>query len=111
MRGQIPIRGEEIMKELKKGNQTIYNFDGVTPLNIGNPQTVGQGTITFNREVIAGMVYPPLADMPGVFSADAVSRIKTLQKECKSPTGAYTGNSKGYEYVRKQVAEFINRRD
>ena len=30
---------------------------------------------------------------------------------CNSPTGAYTGNSKGYAGVRRTVADFINRRD
>ncbi len=55
-------------------------------------------------------MYPPLADM-GVFSQDAVNRIKNLQTECKSPPGAYTGNSKGWAHVRRQVAEFINNRD
>jgi aspartate/methionine/tyrosine aminotransferase len=28
-----------------------------------------------------------------------------------TPTGAYTGNSKGYDYVREKVAEFIKNRD
>ena len=79
-------------------------------MNIGNPQKVGQGTITFNREVIAGMCYGPLKDM-GVLSKDSVNRIETLMKETKSPTGAYTGNSKGWSYVRRSVADFINRRD
>mmetsp|Transcript_19143 Transcript_19143/g.25931 ORF Transcript_19143/g.25931 Transcript_19143/m.25931 type:complete len:165 (-) Transcript_19143:825-1319(-) len=29
----------------------------------------------------------------------------------KSPPGAYTSNSKGWSFVRRQVASFINRRD
>jgi len=48
------------MKVLKKGDHTHYQFAETTALNIGNPQKVGQGTLTFNREVISGMVYPPL---------------------------------------------------
>ena len=56
------------------------------------------------------MVYPPLLDS-GFLSDDACNRIRTLQQNCKSPPGAYTGNSKGWSYVRRKVAEFINRRD
>ena len=56
------------------------------------------------------MVYPPLVET-GVLSDDAVNRINVLRSECKSPTGAYTGNSKGWSFVRRSVADFINRRD
>ena len=28
-----------------------------------------------------------------------------------APMGAYTSNSKGFAYVRKSIAEFINQRD
>jgi len=56
------------------------------------------------------MMYPPLLDT-GVLSKDSVNRIKNMQAECKSPPGAYTGNSKGWAHVRRQVAQFINARD
>ena len=56
------------------------------------------------------MMYKPLTEM-GVLSPDALNRIETLSSNCKSPTGAYTGNSKGWAHVRRTVAEFINRRD
>ena len=79
-------------------------------MNIGNPQKVGQGTITYNREVLAGMMYKPLTEM-GVLSQDALNRIETLSSNCKSPPGAYTGNSKGWAHVRRTVADFIDRRD
>jgi hypothetical protein len=39
VRGKIPIRGEEISKELKQGKK--YPFDQTISLNIGNPQAVG----------------------------------------------------------------------
>jgi hypothetical protein len=51
-----------------------FPFEKTTPLNIGNPQTVGQGTITFNREVLAGMIYPDICKT-GALSVDAVNRI------------------------------------
>jgi len=111
VRGQIPIRGEEIMKIIKtESGHTHYQFAETTALNIGNPQKVGQGTITYNREVLAGMLYKPLTEM-NVLSPDALQRIETLSTHCKSPPGAYTGNSKGWAHVRQTVADFINRRD
>ena len=56
------------------------------------------------------MIYKPLTET-GVLSQDALNRIKLLSSETKSPVGAYTGNSKGFAYIRKSVADFINRRD
>ena len=41
MRGKIPIRGEEIMNEIKNGKGQKYPFDKTISLNIGNPQAVG----------------------------------------------------------------------
>jgi hypothetical protein len=49
VRGAIPIRGEEISRLIKQGEK--FPFTQTTSLNIGNPQSVGQGHITFNREV------------------------------------------------------------
>ena len=78
VRGQIPIRGEEIMKIIKtESGHTHYQFAETTALNIGNPQKVGQGTITYNREVLSGMMYKPLTEM-GVLSQDALDRIQLL---------------------------------
>ena len=44
VRGAIPIMGEKIKKRIKEGDRS-FPFDKVTPLNIGNPQAVGQGFI------------------------------------------------------------------
>ena len=110
VRGQIPLRGEEIMQVINREGAISYDFQETTALNIGNPQKVGQGSITFNREVLSGMMFKPLTEM-GVLSDDALKRIDTLSTECKSPPGAYTGNAKGWNHVRQTVADFINRRD
>ena len=99
VRGQIPLRGEELMQEINKDGAIHYGFDETTALNIGNPQKVGQGTISYNREVLSGMMFKPLTEM-GVLSQDALNRIHTLSTECKSPPGAYTGNAKGWNHVR-----------
>jgi hypothetical protein len=88
------------MNEIKNGTGK-YPFTKTTQLNIGNPQSVGQGTVTFNREVLAGMIHTPLfADGKNVLSQDAVNRCKLLAAKCSSPTGAYTSDSKGYDFVR-----------
>lgn len=39
VRGAVPLRGAEIMKEIKAGKK--YPFLETTQLNIGNPQKVG----------------------------------------------------------------------
>jgi len=40
VRGAIPLRGAEIMREIKAGTGK-YPFTKTTQLNIGNPQSVG----------------------------------------------------------------------
>ena len=56
------------------------------------------------------MMYPPLLKMK-VLSDGAQHRINLLREKCKSPPGAYTGNSKGWQFVRQTVANYISERD
>jgi aspartate/methionine/tyrosine aminotransferase len=44
-------------------------------------------------------------------SDDAKNRARTYIKMLGTPVGAYTGNSKGFDYAREQIAKFINKRD
>ena len=74
VRGAIPIRGQEITIMLRKGEGN-FDFEETSFLNIGNPQQVGQGVLSFNREVIAGMIYPALIKQKGI-SKDAANRIE-----------------------------------
>lgn len=76
VRGKIPLRGEEIQNDINKGNGSKYNFTTTTSLNIGNPQAVGQGHITFNREVISGLINPALLKT-NALSEDAKNRALT----------------------------------
>ena len=110
VRGAIPIRGAEIQKDLTTGKSSNYNFTETVSLNIGNPQQVGQGTLTFNREVLAGLIYDPLLKTNSI-SHDAKARIEEFKRNIESPSGAYTVNSKGWSHVRNKVAEFISNRD
>lgn len=88
----------------------VFPFEKTTPLNIGNPQTVGQGVITFNREVLSGMIYPELCNT-NALSKDAVNRILEYSDGIGAPIGAYTANSKGYPYMRQKVADSIMAKD
>mmetsp|Transcript_14532 Transcript_14532/g.24803 ORF Transcript_14532/g.24803 Transcript_14532/m.24803 type:complete len:305 (+) Transcript_14532:269-1183(+) len=65
--------------------------------------------MTFNREVISGLLHPPLTEM-NVLSKDAVDRIKFISSKFSAPMGAYS-DSKGHSYVREKVADFIRKRD
>ena len=56
------------------------------------------------------MTYNKLLDTDAI-SEDAKVRAQSLLDNTKSPVGAYTGNSKGWAYIRQSVADFINRRD
>ena len=95
---------------MKTGMTDLFNFTKMTPCNIGNPQAVGQGFITFNREVLAGTLYPALLDM-NVLSKDATERAKWLLSSFSSPMGAYTSNSKGHMTIRTEISKFIEERD
>jgi len=108
VRGAIPIRGEAIEKEIKAGVK--FPFAKTTPCNIGNPQAVGQGHMTFNREVLSASLHPALLNSSTI-SADAKARVELFNANTNSPMGAYTGNSKGFEFVRESIAQFIEERD
>ena len=108
VRGAIPARGAEISKLMAAGQ--AFPFKKMTPCNIGNPQAVGQGFMTFNREVLAGVLNPGLLRTNAI-SEDAKKRVELFNANATSPIGAYTGNSKGFEFVREAVAKFIEERD
>ena len=51
-----------------------FPFKKMTPCNIGNPQAVGQGFMTFNREVLSGALNPALLTT-NALSEDSKKRI------------------------------------
>ena len=63
------------MKEIKEGAH--YPFEKTTALNIGNPQALGQSYVSYNREIMAAMTYPPLA-RSSLLSQDAKERVRFL---------------------------------
>ena len=73
VRGAIPIRGEAIERAIKAGEK--FAFPRTTPCNIGNPQAVGQGHMTFNREVLSTSLHPALLNSSDI-SEDAKERVR-----------------------------------
>jgi len=110
VRGEVVIRAEQHKQALAKGQK--LPFDKVIHCNIGNPQELGQKPLTFMRQVLALVEYPALLDsqINSLFPQDAIDRAKLLLKNIPGGTGAYS-HSQGIEYVRKSVANFIEKRD
>lgn len=38
-------------------------------------------------------------------------RVRKYNSKLNAPVGAYSANSKGYDYVREKIAKFIEQRD
>ncbi|XP_074301469.1 glutamate--glyoxylate aminotransferase 2-like [Silene latifolia] len=103
VRGELYLRASELQKE---GKKIIFT-------NVGNPHALGQKPLTFPRQVIALCQAPFLLDDPNVglmFPADAIARAKSYLGMTSGGLGAYS-DSRGVPGVRKEIAEFIERRD
>lgn len=103
VRGKIVSRAQELEA---MGRKIIY-------CNIGNPQALKQKPITFVRQILSLLEYPQLlerAESRKLFPKDVIERVKLILKENPSGTGAYT-QSAGIPFIRKAVAEFIEKRD
>ncbi|CAO2828862.1 unnamed protein product [Amaranthus hypochondriacus] len=103
VRGELYLRASELQKE---GKKIIFT-------NVGNPHALGQKPLTFPRQVIALCQAPFLLDDPNVgllFPADAIARAKHYLSSTSGGLGAYS-DSRGIPGVRKEIAEFIGRRD
>ncbi|GER54815.1 alanine aminotransferase 2 [Striga asiatica] len=103
VRGELYLRASELQKE---GKKIIFT-------NVGNPHALGQKPLTFPRQVIALCQAPFLLDDPNVglmFPADAIAKAKHYLSLTSGGLGAYS-DSRGLPGIRKEVAEFIERRD
>ncbi|KAL3654027.1 Glutamate--glyoxylate aminotransferase 2 [Castilleja foliolosa] len=103
VRGELYLRASELQKE---GKKIIFT-------NVGNPHALGQRPLTFPRQVIALCQAPFLLDDPNVglvFPADAIARAKHYLALTSGGLGAYS-DSRGLPGIRKEVADFIERRD
>ncbi|KPA75735.1 putative mitochondrial alanine aminotransferase (ALAT) [Leptomonas pyrrhocoris] len=112
VRGLIPARADEIKKEIAEG-KGAHPFTSLVYCNIGNPQSLDQKPLTFNRQVMALFDAPFLLEDEALvarFPADAVARAKEYVDRVGNVTGAYT-DSFGYDFAREAVAACINERD
>ncbi|XP_020578664.1 glutamate--glyoxylate aminotransferase 2-like [Phalaenopsis equestris] len=101
VRGELYLRASELQKE---GKKIIFT-------NVGNPHALGQKPLTFPRQVVALCQAPFLLDDPNVeLSADAIARAKHYLSMTPGGLGAYS-DSRGLPGIRKEIAEFIERRD
>jgi glutamate--glyoxylate aminotransferase len=109
LKAQYAVRGELYNKAVEmaaEGKDIIYT-------NVGNPQQLGEKPITFNRQVQALVSAPFLMNDPKVaelFPEDAIARANHMLKLFGGALGAYT-DSRGAPGIRKEVAEYIERRD
>lgn len=90
----------------RAGKKVIYT-------NIGNPHSLQQRPITFFRQVLSLMAYPDLLHDDRTrahFPVDAVQRAEMYLKNMPGGMGSYQ-DSRGNEFVRKEVASFLEERD
>lgn len=101
VRGPIVARAAELEKH---GREVIY-------CNIGNPQSLGQQPLTWNRQILALCEYPALMELaPAAFPEDAIETARAILAGTRHGLGAYS-ESRGVRYIREAVAEFILERD
>ena len=111
VRGPLAVKSEEYRVRLQKGEK--LPFDTVISANIGNPQQLDQQPITFFRQVLSLLEYPPLIEKEDVliehlgYKKDAFERARNLLKHVKN-VGAYS-QSMGAPGIRESVAKFIER--
>ena len=120
VRGELATRSEKYRAQLANGHQSNGSkdslpFDKVISANIGNPQQLDQKPITFFRQVLSILEYPPLLENEAVlrdglgFKQDVIDRARWLLHDVNS-VGAYS-QSQGAAGIRGSVAKFIERRD
>lgn len=114
VRGPIPLRAAEMKAA---GRATI-------PCNIGNPQALGQQSISFYRQVLSLIEHPDLIarerqlktalpehdEMDGIIPDDVLELAERIVEGFGVGVGAYT-ESKGPLFIRAAIAAFIDRRD
>lgn len=103
VRGKIVMRAQELEEQ---GKKIIY-------CNIGNPHALKQKPLTYVREVLSLVEFPALIDNPDsdkLFHKDSIRKAKSILEKIPEGVGAYS-QSAGIPFIRKAVADFINKRD
>eukprot|EP01059_Diplonema_ambulator_P033482 TRINITY_DN701_c0_g1_i1.p1 TRINITY_DN701_c0_g1~~TRINITY_DN701_c0_g1_i1.p1 ORF type:complete len:478 (+),score=136.55 TRINITY_DN701_c0_g1_i1:51-1484(+) len=114
VRGPIVAKAAQIMEGMKK-EPGKFPFKNVIHCNIGNPQALNQKPIRFYRDVSALLASPWMLDDPEItkrFKPDVLRRARDMVTKIghNNMTGAYT-ESKGYAWVRENVARALELRD
>lgn len=114
VRGELAVRSENYRARLAKGSKDLP-FDKIISANIGNPQQLDQKPITFFRQVLSLVEYPPLLEKEDVllnqlgYKTDVIERARWLLKTVGS-VGAYSASA-GVPGIKESVAKFIENRD
>lgn len=120
VRGELATRAEAYRARLAEGNSKSSQekplpFNKVIAANIGNPQQLEQKPITFFRQVLSILEYPPLLENETAlkegfgYKQDVIDRAKWLLGEVQS-VGAYS-QSQGAPAIRRSIAQFLEQRD
>jgi len=114
VRGPIVVRAGELEAQIRAGKGGELPFESIIYCNIGNPQQLGQLPMSFARQVLALLSYPPLMDDPrakDLFAPDAIERARRYSSVIGTGgTGAYS-HSQGVLGIREDVAAFVAERD
>jgi alanine transaminase len=111
VRGELAVKSEEYRAKFAKGEGKDLPFDKVISANIGNPQQLDQKPITFFRQVLSLVEYPPLLEKEDVllnqlgYKPDVIERARWLLKAVGS-VGAYSASA-GVPAIKESVAKFI----
>jgi len=103
VRGPIVARAQQLEEQ---GKKIIY-------CNIGNPQALKQKPLTYLRQILSLVEYPELLESKkaaDLYPADVLQKARSILSRHAHGTGAYT-QSAGIPFIRKAVADFIQRRD
>lgn len=112
VRGAVAIRAGQIKKEMGAGKQ--FKFNKMVPMHSGNPHALNQPPITFGREVMSLMVRDQFSQKVDFsrYSKDSVDRAKFyLDNIDARAVGAYASHASGYDPIKDDVVDFIQRRD
>jgi len=111
VRGELVTIADQMQKDINSGKRT--DFEKIVFCNIGNPHAVGQKPISFIRQVLSLVEYPDLLNNPNIhllYPEDVIERAREYIVESKNGVGAYS-NSQGFDFVVKDIANFIEARD
>ncbi|XP_040964515.1 alanine aminotransferase 1, mitochondrial [Gossypium hirsutum] len=109
----IGFLSQKLQQEIQ-AKPKAYPFQEILYCNIGNPQSLGQKSITFFREVLALCDHPAIlakSETQALFSVDSIERARKILDQIPGrATGAYS-HSQGIKGLRDTIAAAIEARD